>query len=114
MRVLTTAVALVALVTVGVVAAVDRPRPPTTPPAVANDRPLIGILTQACHHCPGKSYVAAAYVKWIESAGGRAVPVRFYVSDEELRRLFNTLNGLIFPGAWGEVGGVAGGRRQPV
>jgi hypothetical protein len=25
-----------------------------TLPAVANDRPLIGILTQACHRCPGR------------------------------------------------------------
>jgi len=44
------------------------------------------------------SYIAAAYVKWIESAGGRAVPIRFYVSDEELKRLFASVNGLIFPG----------------
>ena len=44
------------------------------------------------------SYVAAAYVKWIEAAGGRAVPIRFYVSDGELRRLFDSVNGLIFPG----------------
>ena len=33
-------------------------------------------VLQACHKCPGKSYVAAAYVKWIEAAGGRAVPIR--------------------------------------
>jgi hypothetical protein len=44
------------------------------------------------------SYVAAAYVKWIEAAGGRAVPIRFYVSDGELRRLFDSINGLILPG----------------
>jgi len=44
------------------------------------------------------SYVAAAYVKWIEAAGGRAVPIRFYVSDGELRRLFDSVNGLILPG----------------
>lgn len=65
---------------------------------VANDRPLIGILTQACHRCPGKSYIAGAYTKWIEAAGGRAVPLRYYVSDNELRRLFDTVNGIIFPG----------------
>lgn len=67
-------------------------------------KPLIGILTQPCHECPGRwassqlppsltayscistsraivrlrsrSYVAAGYVKWIEAAGGRAVPIR--------------------------------------
>jgi gamma-glutamyl hydrolase len=63
-----------------------------------NQKPLIGILTQPCHYCPGKSYVAAGYVKLIEMAGGRAVPVRFYASEEELYRLFKSINGLIFPG----------------
>lgn len=31
---------------------------------------------QACHYCPGRSYVAAGFVKWIEAAGARAVPIR--------------------------------------
>lgn len=30
-------------------------------------------------------------------AGGRAVPIRFYDSDDELKRLFNAVNGLVFP-----------------
>ncbi|KAL4858871.1 Gamma-glutamyl hydrolase A [Chlorella vulgaris] len=62
------------------------------------DKPLIGILAQACHYCPGRSYVAAGFVKWIEAAGGRAVPIRFYSSEEELHRVFKSVNGLIFPG----------------
>lgn len=66
--------------------------------ATGNNKPLIGILTQPCHYCPGKSYIAAGYVKLIEMAGGRAVPVRFYASDEELYRIFKQINGLIFPG----------------
>ena len=57
----------------------------------------IGAAYHLQKKCPGKSYVAASYVKWIESAGGRAVPIRFYASDEELARLFNSINGLIFP-----------------
>lgn len=65
---------------------------------VKNSKPLIGILTQPCAECPGKSYVAAGFVKWIESAGGRAVPVRFYDSEDELHRIFKSINGLIFPG----------------
>ena len=73
-----------------------------------------------------RSYVAAAYVKWIEQAGGRAVPIRcarlqlvgspqlapkdspqmskvnfalcrYYSSDAELVRLFKSVNGLILP-----------------
>ena len=38
------------------------------------------------------------FVKWIESAGGLAVPIRYYSSEEELYRLFKSVNGLIFPG----------------
>lgn len=60
--------------------------------------PLIGILTQPCSTCPGKSYIAAGNVKWVESAGGRVVPIRFYASDEELKRLFKSINGILFPG----------------
>ena len=96
MRVLAALFALT-LVAVGVTAVAPRPTP-DPPSPVANDRPLIGVLTQACHKCPGRSYVAAAYVKWVEAAGGRVVPIRFYVSDSELERLFNTVNGIIFPG----------------
>jgi len=29
------------------------------------------------------------------------VPIRFYASDEELARLFNSINGLIFPARLG-------------
>ncbi|KAJ9526302.1 hypothetical protein QJQ45_009791 [Haematococcus lacustris] len=54
--------------------------------------------TPAGHTCPGKSYIAAGFVKWIEAAGGRAVPIRFYASDEELYRMFKSINGLVFPG----------------
>ena len=63
-----------------------------------NPRPTIGILAQRCHDCPGKSYIAAGFVKWIESAGARAVPIRYYSSERELHRLFKSVNGLIFPG----------------
>jgi hypothetical protein len=62
-----------------------------------NTKPLIGIMTQPCTTCPGKSYIAAGFVKWIEAAGARAVPVRFYATDQELARLFKSINGLIFP-----------------
>lgn len=44
-----------------------------------------------------RSYIAAAFVKWIEAAGGRPVPIRFYASEQELHRLFKQINGLVFP-----------------
>jgi hypothetical protein len=54
-------------------------------------------MVAAGSECPGKSYVAAGFVKWIEAAGGRAVPIRFYASDDELHRIFKSINGIIFP-----------------
>lgn len=49
---------------------------------ISNEGPVIGILTQETywsnfrHHLPlYKSYIAASYVKAIESSGGRVVPV---------------------------------------
>mmetsp|Transcript_28012 Transcript_28012/g.75667 ORF Transcript_28012/g.75667 Transcript_28012/m.75667 type:complete len:381 (+) Transcript_28012:150-1292(+) len=71
---------------------------PSTSMKQGTDRPLIGIMSQPCHDCPGKSYIAAAFVKWVEAAGGRPVPIRFYNSEAELYRLFKQLNGLVFPG----------------
>ena len=38
------------------------------------------------------------YVKWIESAGGRVVPIRYDSSVDELDKLFDNLNGVLFTG----------------
>lgn len=46
-----------------------------------NDRPIIGVLAQeisahlSSHFEYAKSYIAASYVKFVEGAGGRVVPV---------------------------------------
>ncbi|KAJ7422839.1 hypothetical protein WISP_36441 [Willisornis vidua] len=67
-----------------------------------NDRPIIGILAQECHFDEfqsfGRSYIAASYVKFVESAGARAVPIRLNLTDEEYHRLFHSINGVLFPG----------------
>lgn len=49
---------------------------------LSNERPVIGILTQEIYWSKFKdlkpsnySYIAASYVKAIESSGGRVVPV---------------------------------------
>lgn len=31
-------------------------------------------------------------------AGGRAVPIRYYDNDKELRRIFDAINGMVWPG----------------
>lgn len=52
-------------------------------PAVVNDRPIIGVLSQEqSFYLHGKypeenytSYIAASYVKDVESSGARVVPI---------------------------------------
>ena len=38
-----------------------------------NNRPIIGILSQEYFPSPSHSYIAASYVKYLESAGARVV-----------------------------------------
>ncbi|KAM9096549.1 gamma-glutamyl hydrolase isoform X1 [Sarcophilus harrisii] len=67
-----------------------------------NERPIIGILAQANHmknlKHHGKYYIAASYIKYLESAGARIVPIRLTQSDEEYDNLFHSINGILFPG----------------
>uniref|UniRef100_A0A2D4IEH0 folate gamma-glutamyl hydrolase n=1 Tax=Micrurus lemniscatus lemniscatus TaxID=129467 RepID=A0A2D4IEH0_MICLE len=70
-----------------------------------NERPIIGILAQETFESFrkfGSSYIAASYVKFIESAGARVVPVRLNRSLEEYDEIFRSINGpmtekIIFP-----------------
>nr|XP_009671852.1 PREDICTED: gamma-glutamyl hydrolase [Struthio camelus australis] len=64
-------------------------------------RPRRGIWLE-CHFKKfykfGSSYIAASYVKFLESAGARVVPIRLSLSDEEYDKLFHSINGILFPG----------------
>lgn len=42
--------------------------------------------------------MAGPVVEWIHSAGGRAVPIRYYDADEWLEKMFQSVNGIVFPG----------------
>ncbi|XP_032653366.1 gamma-glutamyl hydrolase [Chelonoidis abingdonii] len=68
----------------------------------SNERPIIGILAQETRSNTfrkyGRSYIAASYVKFIESAGARVVPIRLYRSKKEYDKLFQSINGVLFPG----------------
>ncbi|CAL4063808.1 unnamed protein product [Meganyctiphanes norvegica] len=76
----------------------------TTPVKKGNLRPIIGILAQE----PGKkmkqivpkykSYIAASYVKFIESGGARVVPIMIDQKDSYYEDLVKNLNGIVFPG----------------
>ncbi|KAM6454593.1 gamma-glutamyl hydrolase [Liasis olivaceus] len=67
-----------------------------------NERPIIGILAQETDFKSfqkfGSSYIAASYVKFIESAGARVVPIRLNRSYEEYDKIFHAINGILFPG----------------
>jgi gamma-glutamyl hydrolase len=42
--------------------------------------------------------LASRYVKWIEAAGARVVPVLYNQSESQLSNIFDQLSGLVFPG----------------
>ncbi|KAJ6244881.1 protease family c26 gamma-glutamyl hydrolase [Anaeramoeba flamelloides] len=66
-----------------------------------NNRPVIGILTEPNSHAldPLKGqYIAASYVKWIESSGGRAYPIKYDSTETEILDILSHVNGVLFPG----------------
>ncbi|XP_078522305.1 gamma-glutamyl hydrolase-like [Lissotriton helveticus] len=67
-----------------------------------NDRPIVGILAPEVSDEEmkpfGQAYVASSYVKYLESAGCRVVPVRPNLQDEDYKKLFRSINGILFPG----------------
>ncbi|CAF1297300.1 unnamed protein product [Rotaria sp. Silwood1] len=69
---------------------------------IENTRPIIGILTQPAPILwmkPNRTtYLGASYVKYIEATGAQVVPIRMYQTTDYYLHLFNSLNGVIFPG----------------
>lgn len=70
----------------------------------SNNRPVIAVLSQRMSPSllppgtTGDSYIAASYVKYLESAGARVVPVIRTMSKEDVEEIFNSVNGVLFPG----------------
>jgi len=64
-----------------------------------NDRPIIAVLTQ--HHRPlfhNQSYLAASYVKYLESSGARVVAIPHHFTESQVKELFGYVNGFLMPG----------------
>ncbi|XP_070580142.1 gamma-glutamyl hydrolase-like [Ptychodera flava] len=66
-----------------------------------NNSPIVGIVTQLSdgkkkEH--GQEFIAASYIKFIESAGARVVPIVLQQSEEHYEQMFNSINGLLLPG----------------
>lgn len=71
----------------------------------ANDRPIIGVLVQEISQVfdmmyPGQydTYIAASYVKWVESGGARVVPIWTGRSKDYYKKLMMKINGVLLPG----------------
>lgn len=65
-----------------------------------NLRPIIGIVTEwtGDEKLKNQSYIAASYVKFIESSGGRVVPILNNSTEDQVKELFHSINGVLFPG----------------
>ncbi|XP_039971601.1 zgc:171566 [Xiphias gladius] len=67
-----------------------------------NNRPIVGVLAQenlpGDQFAQGSSYIAASYVKYLEGAGARVVPIRINRTEEEYAKIFYSINGLLLPG----------------
>ncbi|XP_057291784.1 gamma-glutamyl hydrolase-like [Hydractinia symbiolongicarpus] len=73
-----------------------------------NERPIVGVvvmdiidavLLKTYPNLRGKHFVPASYVKLIEMTGARLVPISSKMSNEKVKTIFNSVNGLLFPGA---------------
>ena len=66
-----------------------------------NNRPIIGVMSQTTHGELAKfgpTYIAASYIKYLESSGARVVPIMNDLSEDEILKLFKSINGVLFPG----------------
>ncbi|CAL8463735.1 g3269 [Coccomyxa elongata] len=64
-----------------------------------NNRVLIGLLSQPSDPSGRhESYIAASYVKFLESAGARVVPFVHDMDKDEIKRRFDMVNGFLLPG----------------
>jgi len=80
----------------------------TSSSTAINNRPVIGILTNALSNWLGndialdskraKSYLPAAYVNWIENSGARVVPIQYTATKPVIFSYLAQINGVIICG----------------
>lgn len=63
-----------------------------------NKRPIIGILALDSSLPYGKTFISATYVKYVEQAGARVVPIRGGQPEEYYARMVNWTNGALITG----------------
>ncbi|CAL1386330.1 unnamed protein product [Linum trigynum] len=76
-----------------------------------NYRPVIGIVSHPGDGASGRlsnatdaSYIAASYVKFVESAGARVIPLIYTEPADVLFEKLNLVNGVLFTGGWAKKG----------
>jgi len=66
------------------------------------DRPVVGILayptTTQGNNATTENYIAASYVKWLEGAGARSIPIPWDASNELVDEILSQVNGVLYPG----------------
>ncbi|KAK7113495.1 gamma-glutamyl hydrolase-like [Littorina saxatilis] len=70
------------------------------PPPFVNYRPIIGVLAQQSEtpDLPGDTYINAEYIKFLEFAGARVVPILVSKPASYYKAIFSKINGVLFPG----------------
>ncbi|CAI9088838.1 OLC1v1023281C1 [Oldenlandia corymbosa var. corymbosa] len=76
-----------------------------------NYRPVVGILSHPGDGASGRlnndsnaSYIAASYVKFVESAGARVIPLIYNEPLDVLEEKLSLVNGVLFTGGWAKNG----------
>ncbi|XP_020231388.1 gamma-glutamyl hydrolase 2 [Cajanus cajan] len=74
-------------------------------------QPVIGIVSHPgdgasgrLSNATGASYIAASYVKLVEAAGARVVPLIYNEPPETLLKKLELVNGVLFTGGWAKTG----------
>ncbi|XP_014521529.1 gamma-glutamyl hydrolase 1 [Vigna radiata var. radiata] len=74
-------------------------------------QPVIGIVSHPgdgtsgrLSNATGVSYIAASYVKFVEAAGARVVPLIYTEPPEKLLKKLELVNGVLFTGGWAKSG----------
>ncbi|KAH9779224.1 gamma-glutamyl hydrolase 2 [Citrus sinensis] len=87
------------------------PRSPAATDRRLNNRPVIGILSHPGDGASGRlnnsknaSYIAASYVKFVESAGARVIPLIYNEPEEILFEKLKLVNGVLLTGGWAKKG----------
>ncbi|XP_024045489.1 gamma-glutamyl hydrolase 2 isoform X2 [Citrus clementina] len=87
------------------------PRSPAATDRRLNNRPVIGILSHPGDGASGRlnnsknaSYIAASYVKFVESAGARVIPLIYNEPEEILFGKLKLVNGVLLTGGWAKKG----------